>query len=93
MFEIDQNGDDLKIVDHYLHYYECSINCYRCNPRTMREIVSKIYVGPLFDATPIVEGVISMQEVKVGANNFPHRSHFVLISFAFRSHFVLRAHL
>ena len=49
----------------------------------MWEIVSKIYVGPLFDATPIVEGVISMQEV--GANNFPHRSHFVLISFAFRS--------
>ena len=46
----------------------------------MWEIVSKIYVGPLFNATPIVVGAISMQEV--GATNFPHCSHFVLILFA-----------
>ena len=74
-----------------LGYYERSMNCYRCEMRTIWEVVSKIYVGPFFDATPIVEGVFRCSEV--GANNFPHRSHFVRISFSFRSHFVREAHL
>jgi hypothetical protein len=51
--------------------------------RTIWEVVSKMYVGPFFEATPIVEGVFRCSEV--GANNFPHRSHFFLISFSFRS--------
>ena len=59
------------------------MNCYRCEMRTIWEVVSKMYVGPFFEATPIVEGVFRCSEV--GANNFPHRSHFFLISFSYRS--------